>query len=868
MMQDNIDISELYNEGAISGETYLYCVENNINTIADLANCSWDEASDLVVSELETLLRSSEEDIKADVTSQDSVVVSEICSEEENSVDHIIPYIQSQYDNASEDLKYELDLLVKNHGSLYELTKYLLTVKSSDGLRLCEDIFASNKVCDIVYDLQTLGRGCSLIDQLFLTCTDVRSTNVLKARYEYFGNKLDFINWILSCNRGDIMRLPNVGRKSLDIIWDAIEPLREIAKQTRKPLIETSNKIEQPVVVTSEEIASFILLLDSKRNQLSVRANNVLSSILADCSYEEVLIKFKTSPFVFASAKNCGRKTNYELCKFRDEILTLIKTTHPQDVEYQVKFDKYKSLLSLPKEDIHDLINLIDTSHVFPLFYVIQKYIDNLQHRDHTILYGMLDLYNNQELRHREELGKEFKLTGERVRQLRGKILTRLQDFILVAGKAENIDHYSPDLSNEINLKEGTNFQDNFIYWVISLLNKDWVLIGDIEDVFFNPHGHQINFNIVPSHLWEAYNFTAFIKSFNELYYEKRTVSEELDLSSYCLKFFRGSIQIALLDDVVYACKKVIYRLYDCTSSGNIIILESNAYRGLCEISEEILRECGSPMTADEMYAVLLEKYPNQRCKGASSLVGSIHNNPNILPMGRSRTYSLKEWNLGTKRGGTIREFAEECILMQPDRIASLDEIGNYVRQFRETSSNSSIQANLMLEASGKFALFTKEDQKYIGFSGREYDSCYIPAEESMVIVRSFETSTRLLIQFIEENGRYPFMSGDDVEESEKRLGRFLRNVRYRCKNGVGTAEDHEFIKYLESAYPYQEIPRHEYKWREFHSSICETLREYGRDGLTPTEQQWCYKYLRMLRQGQLEDWQVPLMIKLQSLYA
>ena len=867
-MQDNINISELYNEGAISGETYLYCVENNINTVADLGNRSWGEASGLVVSELEVLSRSSEENLKADIPSPDSIVVSESCSEEENSVEQIVPYIQNHYDNASDDLKDELDLLVQYHGGMYALTKYLLTVKSSEGLRLCEDRFVSNKVCDIVYDLQTLGRGYSLYDQLFLTCTDVRSKNVLNARYEYFGNKLDFINWILKCNRGDIMRLPNVGRKSLDIIWDAIEPLRETAKQYRKPLIESRDNIERQVAVTYEEVTSFKLILESKRHILSVRANNVLSSILSEYSYEEMLIKFMTSPFIFASVRNCGRKTNSELCAFKDEILTLIKTTQPQDLEFQVKYDKYKSFLSLPDEDICDLINQVNANHVFPLFYVIQKYIDNLPHRDHTILYGMLDIYNNQELRHREEIGSELKLTGERVRQLRSKILTQLKDFILVVGKEESIERYRPDLLNDINLKEGTNFQDNFIYWVISLLNKNWMLIGDIEAVFFNPHGHQINFNIVPSCLGNIYDFESFIEKFSELYYAKRTVSEELDLNSFCLKFFKGTIQIALFEDIVYECKKIIRRLHECTSRGEIVVLESNAYRGLSEIVEEILREQGSPMTADEMYAVLLEKYPNQRCKGANSLVGSIHNNPNILPMGRSRTYSLKEWNLGTKRGGTIREFAEECILMQPDRIASLDEIGNYVRQFRETSSNSSIQANLMLEASGKFALFTKEDQKYIGFSGREYDSCYIPAEESMVIVRSFETSTRLLIQFIEENGRYPFMTGDDVEESEKRLGRFLRNVRYRCKNGVGTAEDHEFIKYLESAYPYQEIPRHEYKWRESHSSICETLREYGRDGLTPTEQQWCYKYLRMLRQGQLEGWQVPLMIKLQSLYA
>ena len=97
----------------------------------------------------------------------------------------------------------------------------------------------------------------------------------------------------------------------------------------------------------------------------------------------------------------------------------------------------------------------------------------------------------------------------------------------------------------------------------------------------------------------------------------------------------------------------------------------------------------------------------------------------------------------------------------------------------------------------------------------------------------------------------------------------FVQSNKGGCADqGNGTPEDYEFIKYLESAYPYQEIPRNEYKWRETHSSICNTLQEFGRDSLTTSEQSWCYKHLRLLREGQLEDWQVPLMMKLQSLYA
>lgn len=871
MMQGSIDISELYEEGTICGETYLYCVENNINTVEDLVDCTFENISNCVASELNALLAELQNSSDVGVALSDDKEVSKknvVCSHIEN----IVSYVQTKYDNASEELMYELYILIRHYGSFFEVTKRLLSIKNKKDVQIHEDVIPSNALLDLVYELQKLARNCCLYDQMFLKCTDVRCKNVLTARYEYFGNKFEFVNWLLTCSRVDIMRLPNIGRKSFNIIWDAIEELRIIASNSSQELqdsrvifSEELKAIEKP---TEDDVTSFKLLIESKRHLLSVRANNVLSSILDNSSYEHVLMQFKSGNFSFSSSKNCGRKTDKELRVFKDEILSLIGTLPDEEVELQVGYEKYKSLLSFSDDSIFVILNLIDELKYFPFFYVIQQFIDNMKYKDYAILQGMLDIYNGQELKHREEVGRELKITGERVRQLREKVLLKIKNFITSIGNTEDVSHYLPHKYDEINFKEGTNFQDNFIYWAISLVNNDWVIVGDIFDVFYNPHGHQINLNIVPAVLAEAYDFRKFKDEFNKIYEEKRTVASELNMQSFCMKFFRNSVQIALLEDIIYECKKIILRLYDCTSNGDIILLDSNAYRGLSEISEEILREHGSPMTAEEMYAVLLEKYPNQRCKGANSLAGSIHNNPNIRPMGRSRTYSLKEWNLGVMRGGTIREFAEEFILMQPDRIASLEEIGDYVRQFRATSTNSSIQANLMLESSGKFELYTKGETKYIGLKGRAYDASYIPAEESIVIVRSLDTSIRLFKDFVEQHGRYPFIKGEEVDEKEKRLRRFWNNILYRRNRGVATDEELEFIQFIEETYPYHDISRHEYKWRQTYMSICNTITIDGWDALSINEQHWCYKYLRLLKLGQLEDWQIPLMIKLQSLYA
>lgn len=870
MMQDNIDISELYDSGAISGETYLYCVEHDLNTIQDLSSCNLNDASELVLSELTEFMTENQSIVAgySEIENNDTPVLCESSVEYSSVLDRKIEHLDS-------DVRSFVDRLIHYYGDKQILLENLRRYNGVDSIPNCEGVEDNviNALLDLAYDLQMYGRQYSLFEEIFSKCNDVRSTNVLKARYESFGNKLEFVHWILTCKSAELCYLKNCGRKSCGIIWGIIKEIRELAKHDKPNLNSAkadTTSSERIGKYTEDDVLRFKLLVESKRELLSVRAANVLDGIIEHChgSYDTMLGLFLSSDFLFFSFRNCGRKTNHELMQFKQELLTLMSSSSVEDLEQETRCEQYRNRFSLPKESVQEIIALEDELGYFPLFNTIQHYIDYLPNKDYSILHGMLDIYNGQELRHRDDIGKELNLTGERVRQLRDKVLRQLRSYILSIDSTGDMPQYTPHKSDEINYKERTNFQDNFIYWTISLVNKNWILLGDIEEVFYNPHGHQVNLNILPAVLANVYDFKRFVKYFNKLYIEKRTIASELNLQSFCMKFFSDTIQIALLDDIIYECKKIILRLYDCTTNGDIVILESNAYRGLGDICEEILREHGTPMTAEEIYSVLLEKYPNQRCKGTNSLVGSIHNNSNIKPLGRSRTYALTEWNVGTMRGGTIREFAEEYILMQSDRIASLEDIGDYVRQFRSTSSNSSIQANLMLEASGKFALFTKEDQKYIGFAGREYDLCYVPAEESMIIVRSFETSTKLLIQFIEENGRYPFSTGDDVPEPEKRLWRFLRNVRYRCKNGTGTTEDYEFIKYLESAYPYQEIPRNEYKWRETHNTVCKTLHEYGRDALTPTEQQWCYKYLRMLKQGQLEDWQVPLMIKLQSLYA
>ena len=131
-------------------------------------------------------------------------------------------------------------------------------------------------------------------------------------------------------------------------------------------------------------------------------------------------------------------------------------------------------------------------------------------------------------------------------------------------------------------------------------------------------------------------------------------------------------------------------------------------------------------MTLDEIYSEYIRLHPNRPIQ-KSSIRLSIYNNKHIKPIGRSSRYSLAEWSTGFDRGGTMREFAYECISNAPEKIVSIDELCRYIGQYRACIDAKNIQTNLCAEASKRFRLYQKDGVRYIGLTKLQYDSTYIP---------------------------------------------------------------------------------------------------------------------------------------------
>lgn len=1056
MMQGSIDISELYDSGTISGETYLYCVEHGVSLVQDILCLTYADASNLVSSELNEIKAFFPETESANEVTEPDDSGTGMTKE----IDSYYSFIQSRLTYLDADTLSYFRMFEERYSDKVSLVQQILFLNDREqlpvGLPSSEEIV--NAFLDFVYDIQTYGKKYSIYDEVFRLCNDIRSCNILKSKFEYFGNKLEFVTWLLRCDRAEVIRLKNCGSKSYSIIWGIIKRLRIISEEKQDLREELTD--EKTALTAEDSVALFKGIIDSRRQGLSVRANHVLSMILSDRydSYADLLKLFQTPKISFLDYRNCGRNTDKELRCFKDEVLRALNSTSSiesvndvpkvdvqddyslensichnkslQFIEYLVesfidgfpyssrmvftymfeennhnvcrfckdlfkatrpiyrfvnkrhkgvaslddinslkdklldvyneyhqvielvylssysnvkvyailrgwlagcgnmsefidklisydknnlpelpnataktiykilniaqdvkallsgsvqscdaenraenaKIAKWVSLLKLPLKDVQDINAVAQSIGRFPLFLAIQKYIENLTYRDSVIFLGQVDIYQDQELKNRSDIGRELNVSGERVRQLRGSIFNKLSKYVVSLQKMDIITYElksSVDDVNYINYQEHTNFQDNFIYWVLSLCNKSrWTIIGDIEDTFFNPHGHQVNLNIVSTELFNSYNFSAFVEEFRRLYIRKRTVEEELNLQSFCMHFYRGAFQLALFDDIIYECKKIILRLFNCVSRGDLIILEGNSYRGLPEVVEEILENRGAPMTTEEIYNVLKTHYPEKKCANLQSCKIHISKNKRIVnlePVGRRALFALVEWDVGTKRNSSIKEIAEEFIFDAENNIVLFEDLCEYIKPYRPEASNASIRRTLISVNEG-FSLYMKGERQYIGFSARLYPKEYVRIE-SLPAKRTIIESCKEIEEFVTRNGRFPFL-GEEYSDDENRLYRFWQRVLKKKKDGLLIAEDLDEVTRIENSYELYNISRSEYNWREIYSAILNKLIRFGKDGLDSSEKSWCYKHIRQGRNNQLNAWQVPLIKRLESLYA
>lgn len=645
--------------------------------------------------------------------------------------------------------------------------------------------------------------------QKLLPSMRVRTYNVMKAWQQTFPDIGLFLQHFLGASYKEIKELRNCGRLTIKEILSLQDTLNDLSDT---PLPAEANETPEPELEVTKHILpsnidELLPLFKATIEGLSTRSDNRINWLLEECNnslsafYERIC-----DPDCIKSIPTIGRKSTPEIKDFFVRArLFLEQFPDEESVSSRVKHHLIASptALGLPDEAMELLREQEDALGYFPMFAAIQLFLDNQPEEKKTLIDGCLYIHQGQELPERDEVAEVLKLSPERVRQKRNKLIGKLPDyfktyynlgFITENPYRYQMTHYEDD----INAAEGTDFSLNFITWVLGSVFDDLTLIGDpVKSIggYFDTDQYLC---IVPTALTRLFDFEAFIEDLENRMQERRMGEEKVNLKSLINAHLKVQYCEDELPEIETTCRSILYLHFPVEVDLGNVILPANAYKTNQFILEEILRAAGHPMTFDELYEEYLYQYP-ERDSTESSLRGAIGGNKNIVPFGRTSTYGLREWNNSSYRGGTIREFVCEYLDSLDEPIAPADDVCEYVRRFRPDTSDSSISSNLMQEQSRKFVVLVKDGVRYFGYSNANYGDEYKVVGGDRRMKRTTQESMQLLEEFILREGRYPYHNEDD--EEEYRLYRFIGNRRSACSRNVIPLEEIEEWRAFEEKY-------------------------------------------------------------------
>ncbi len=700
-----------------------------------------------------------------------------------------------------------------------------------------------------------------------LSKLSTRSNNALILLFHECGDSYTSFYHTLTSKGFDVWKMRNVGRKSAPEVFNFViriqVKVREATKTKR--VAEGIGSFQDHSAVSEISLSggsavdydSFRAYFEAKMHDLSTRSFNAINSLYIKCGNSvSVFLEQVSSPeFQVTSLPAVGKKSAKEISSWINGIQDLLsaESNKVKDIKRSAIINHY-AILGL-KGDADRIEEISASLGHFALFLAISQYIEQLNERERSIIKGQLRIFNGQRLKDRKSHANSLGITPERLRQIRKAQLQKLAQYIQWLGQFKN-DYssyvYKRDRISEINNEEHTCFNDNFINWTISIVwPEEYQLFGDIEIAFENPYGYELNLALVPSSLAKIFDFYGLIRYFKELSEQRRADAQVIPIRDVALQFFKKRIYYESLEEIEKECRSIAYRVYGFRILNDSIYVEKNAIRNNSEWAELIIREVGHPMTADAIYEELEKRNPG-KSKSAASLSCAVRNNPNLVSLGKSSTYGLKEWTTGQHRGGTIREFATEYLLSLPMPVAPLEEIGKYVRQFRPSSSDKSIHANLLLEQSGAFSLFyDSRENRFIGLRNYDYGGVYRMFDPAHDSKRDFKTSCTLIEQFVAKNGRFPFHNEED--EEELRLWRFWGVQQSKLRRGKLQDEEAKIIASMAERLSMYRTNKGDYQWLNNYNQVKELILNGPGITAIPIElQQWlnkqrrAYKYDKM----------------------
>ena len=396
------------------------------------------------------------------------------------------------------------------------------------------------------------------------------------------------------------------------------------------------------------------------------------------------------------------------------------------------------------------------------------------------IVLECLNIYDNFKERTLEEVGNDFGLTRERIRQLRFKGLLRLDEVLKGMRDIFSREIYSGWDSNDkdileltnntiesVNHKHNVSFSKEFIAYLYSICSKNKVLIPEVtSEHLANIQGKEGNifgsFYLLDKDVSNKLDFVSLIDEIKIL--SKSRIEEDyyLDFDNFLNRYLNGGEEldeflIRNSEDLIMKESGVFINEF------NELEFKRNTSKTVPDYAYEILKEIGEPSKIDVIYNLLLEKYPDFD-RSENTFRGCFNADSRFVPLGRRSIWGLKEWEHERDDflGGTMLEMTED-ILKNSDLPLHISDISEKISRYRDVDCGN-LMSNLKFNNQRGFVFFKKQ---YVGLDSKDYPDEFSVLERLDKENRTWDESYLSLLSFVELYGRIPKAS-DDFDEAPR----------------------------------------------------------------------------------------------------
>ena len=705
-----------------------------------------------------------------------------------------------------------------------------------------------------ILDFETLSSNYDAL----LPFYSVRTNNILRALMEKFPDKQSFLDTFIKMSHKEIAALHNCGRKSVAEIL-AIQIILNpdhVGQNTETPefvprTLPSNIDILLPLVMPRLEVLSararngFIIFLEENHNSLST----VYAAV--------------TNPkFNPVKLKNVGRSTAEEFMGLINGITEFLESfSDEQAVEEAVTIFSTRTLddLLIPAEAQDEIRNLETSLGYFPLFAAIKAYLEGLEGEEKTIFDGCIITHEDQSLLDRNDVAAIVGLSPERVRQKRNKMIESLSAYFSTYRTFGFVDkcpynYQMRRINEEINAKEGTDFTLHFVNWVLASTFEEISSVGEVVKTLTGYYDKHFFICLVPTDLCQYMDFGAFIEDVEARNTEKRINEEKVSLLSLINSHLKAKYCEEEMPAIETACRSILFLHFPVEIDFGQVIFKPNARKNNPIIAEEIIRAAGHPLTLEEIYDEFIYQYP-ERYTELNSFRGNISNNSNIIPIGRTSTYTLAEWESDEHKGGSIRSIVIEYLSQQELPIAPIPEIIEYVCKFRPTTDEKNIVSNISLDKSGQFAFYYLAGERHIGLTSGDFPQEFFPVESSARTAAANSIWYPKILTYIEENDHFP--SSSNASDEEKQLYRFWIRQERQYANEELDSHALEFFEKITCLYGHINDDKKMLSWEQYYERVKKAFETKIFSELDDDSGKWLTRSLReyQYHKDSMLDW-------------